>query len=80
VAVALEVPPTPLRPCTALDCLAPAQGHSATDIVTSLQQANAPNAVPDYVVPGTSLGYTQATARRSRSRPTTPMATRSGSR
>ena len=28
------------------------------EIVTSLQQANAPNAVPDYVVPGASLGYT----------------------
>src|SRR6185369_7443210 len=28
------------------------------EIVTSLQQANAPDAVPDYVVPGASLGYT----------------------
>jgi RsiW-degrading membrane proteinase PrsW (M82 family) len=36
----------------------PAQGHSADEIVTSLQQANAPNAVPDYVMPGASLGYT----------------------
>jgi hypothetical protein len=31
---------------------APAHGHSADEIVTSLQQANAPDAVPDYVVPG----------------------------
>ena len=58
----------------------PAQGHSADEIVTSLQQANAPNAVPDYVMPGASLGYTPATARRSRSRPAAPTATRSGSR
>ena len=36
----------------------PAHGHSADEIVTSLQQANAPDAVPDYVVPGASLGYT----------------------
>jgi hypothetical protein len=35
----------------------PAQGQSANQIVTSLQQANAPNAVPDYVVPGASVGY-----------------------
>ena len=124
VVVALEVPPAPPKPCTALNCLAPfalpphpphvytsrdgwsvqwypasavfperppatsaspsarqlrldftnpdapaedgelafvggpAHGHSADEIVTSLQQANAPNAVPDYVVPGASLGYT----------------------
>jgi hypothetical protein len=35
----------------------PAQGVSANQLVTSLQQANAPNAVPDYVVPGASVGY-----------------------
>ncbi len=35
----------------------PAQGQSASQIVTSLQQANAPNAVPDYVLPGASVGY-----------------------
>ncbi len=35
----------------------PAQGASANEIVTSLQQANAPNAVPDYVPPGGSVGY-----------------------
>ncbi len=35
----------------------PAQGASANQIVTNLQQANAPNAVPDYVVPGASVGY-----------------------
>ena len=35
----------------------PAQGASANQLVTSLQQANAPNAVPDYVVPGASVGY-----------------------
>ena len=58
----------------------PARGHSADEIVTSLQQANAPDAVPDYVMPGASLGYTPATARRSRSRPAAPTATRSGSR
>jgi hypothetical protein len=55
-------PPTPPRPCTALDCLAPFAlpphpPHVCT-IVTSPQQANAPDAVPDYVVPGASLGYT----------------------
>ena len=35
----------------------PAQGQSAQAIVTSLQQANAPNAVPDYELPGASVGY-----------------------
>lgn len=35
----------------------PAQDASANEIVTGLQQANAPNAVPDYVVPGASVGY-----------------------
>ena len=35
----------------------PAQGVSANQLVTSLQQANAPNAVSDYVVPGASVGY-----------------------
>ena len=35
----------------------PAQGASANQLVTSLQQANAPNAVPNYVVPGASVGY-----------------------
>ena len=34
-----------------------AQGASANQLVTLLQQANAPNAVPDYVVPGASVGY-----------------------
>jgi hypothetical protein len=33
------------------------QGASANQLVTALQQANAPNAVPDYVVPGASVGY-----------------------
>jgi hypothetical protein len=36
----------------------PAHGHTADEIVTALQQASAPDAVPDYVVPGASLGYT----------------------
>jgi len=36
---------------------APARGKSAAQIVTALQQANAPNAVPDYVLPGPSVGY-----------------------
>src|SRR5689334_16038980 len=58
----------------------PAQGHSADEIVTSLQQANAPNAVPDYVMPGPTSAIPPATARRSRSRPAAPTATRSGSR
>jgi hypothetical protein len=35
----------------------PASGKSPNQIVTALQQANAPNAVPDYVLPGASLGY-----------------------
>ena len=35
-----------------------AGGRSADEIVTALQQANAPNAVPDYVLPGASIGYT----------------------
>ena len=35
----------------------PARGHSANEIVTALQQANAPNAVPDYVLPGATVGY-----------------------
>jgi RNA polymerase subunit RPABC4/transcription elongation factor Spt4 len=34
-----------------------AQGKSPNEIVTALQQANAPNAVPDYVLPGASVGY-----------------------
>ena len=34
-----------------------AQGQSAQAMVTSLQQANAPNAVPDYELPGASVGY-----------------------
>jgi hypothetical protein len=35
----------------------PAGGRSAAGIVGALQQANAPNAVPDYVLPGASVGY-----------------------
>jgi hypothetical protein len=35
----------------------PANGKSPNEIVTALQQANAPNAVPDYVLPGASVGY-----------------------
>jgi hypothetical protein len=35
----------------------PAQGRSPNELVTALQQANAPNAVPDYVLPGASVGY-----------------------
>ena len=35
----------------------PVQSASANQLVTSLQQANAPNAVPDYVVPGASVRY-----------------------
>ncbi|HYZ56116.1 MAG TPA: PrsW family intramembrane metalloprotease [Streptosporangiaceae bacterium] len=34
-----------------------AHGKSPNEIVTTLQQANAPNAVPDYVLPGASVGY-----------------------
>ena len=36
----------------------PAGGRSAAEIVGALQRANAPNAVPDYVLPGPSVGYT----------------------
>ncbi len=35
----------------------PADGRSPGAIVTALQQASAPNAVPDYVLPGASVGY-----------------------
>jgi hypothetical protein len=35
----------------------PAAGRSAAEIVGGLQRANAPNAVPDYVLPGPSVGY-----------------------
>jgi hypothetical protein len=35
----------------------PAGGRSAAEIVGGLQRANAPNAVPDYVLPGASVGY-----------------------
>jgi hypothetical protein len=35
----------------------PAQGMSPKQIVGALQRANAPNAVPDYVLPGASVGY-----------------------
>lgn len=35
----------------------PAGGRSAAGIVGALQRANAPNAVPDYVLPGPSVGY-----------------------
>jgi hypothetical protein len=35
----------------------PAGGQNASEIVSALQQANAPNAVPDYVLPGASVGY-----------------------
>jgi hypothetical protein len=35
----------------------PAGGRSAAQIVGALQRANAPNAVPDYVLPGPSVGY-----------------------
>ena len=35
----------------------PAGGRSAAEIVGALQRANAPNAVPDYVLPGPSVGY-----------------------
>ena len=35
----------------------PAGELGPSEIVTRLQQANAPNAVPDYTLPGASLGY-----------------------
>jgi hypothetical protein len=35
----------------------PAGNRSAAEIVAALQRANAPNAVPDYVLPGPSVGY-----------------------
>ncbi|MDX6390200.1 MAG: hypothetical protein QOJ73_1263 [Streptosporangiaceae bacterium] len=35
----------------------PANGQSANEIVSALQRANAPNAVPDYVLPGATVGY-----------------------
>lgn len=35
----------------------PAAGRSAAGLVGALQRANAPNAVPDYVLPGPSVGY-----------------------
>jgi hypothetical protein len=35
----------------------PAGGRSPAEIVGGLQRANAPNAVPDYVLPGASVGY-----------------------
>ncbi len=35
----------------------PAADRSPADLVSALQRANAPNAVPDYVLPGPSLGY-----------------------
>jgi hypothetical protein len=35
----------------------PAGDRSAAEIVGALQRANAPNAVPDYVLPGPSVGY-----------------------
>ena len=35
----------------------PAAGRSAADLVSALQRANAPNAVPDYVLPGPTVGY-----------------------
>jgi hypothetical protein len=34
-----------------------AHSRSPNEIVTALQQANAPNAVPDYILPGASVGY-----------------------
>jgi len=35
----------------------PAAGRSAAGLVGALQRANAPNAVPDYVLPGPAVGY-----------------------
>jgi hypothetical protein len=35
----------------------PAAGRSAAGLVGALQRANAPNAVPDYVLPGPTVGY-----------------------
>jgi hypothetical protein len=35
----------------------PAAGKSANEIVAALRQANVPNAVPDYVLPGATVGY-----------------------
>ena len=35
----------------------PARGHAAAQLVSVLQQANAPNATPDYVLPGATVGY-----------------------
>ena len=35
----------------------PAAGRNAAGLVGALQRANAPNAVPDYVLPGPSVGY-----------------------
>jgi hypothetical protein len=59
----------------------PAGGRSAAEIVGALQRANAPNAVPDYVLPGPSVGYLPGYG-EARSRPprTAPMRPRSGSR
>ncbi len=35
----------------------PAQGQSSSQLVSALQQSNVPNATPDYVLPGATLGY-----------------------
>ena len=35
----------------------PARGQAAAQLVSVLQQANAPNATPDYVLPGATVGY-----------------------
>jgi hypothetical protein len=47
----------------------PAPGKSPQAIVTALQQANAPNAVPDYVLPGASVGYQPGYGQAFRSTP-----------
>ena len=58
----------------------PAHGHSADEIVASLQQANARDAVPDYVVSGASLRYTPGYGEAFQVTPGSATATRSGSR
>ena len=56
---ALNSPPRRIQPRTGRLFFigGPAPGQSSSQLVSALQQSNIPNTTPDYVLPGTTLGY-----------------------
>ena len=58
----------------------PAAGRSAAGLVGALQRANAPNAVPDYVLPGPTVGYVPGYGEAFQTTPNSGPGMRCGSR